>query len=114
VHCRQRKATPRSSMRFWRLAQLIRAEAQQVLDAKYMTVIASLPDQGSAQAAAEKANIRFRSAQSDLRAIALAPGNTPFWGVYVGSWVTLTDARALVQKARQQGYRDAYVTRAPS
>jgi hypothetical protein len=92
---------------------VIRAEAQQVLDAKYMVVIASTPDQKSAESKAQEANTRFKSAQSDLEAQALPPGSTPYWGVYVGQSVTLPEARALVQKARQQGYRDAYFTRLP-
>jgi hypothetical protein len=84
-----------------------------VLDAKYMVVIASTPDQNSADSKAQEANTRFKSAQSDLHAHALSPGSTPYWGVYVGEYVTLPEARALVQKARLRGYRDAYFTRLP-
>jgi hypothetical protein len=64
---------------------VIRAEAQQVLDAKYMVVIASTPDQNSAQGKAQEANVRFKSSQSDLHADALAPGSTPIGGFTWGS-----------------------------
>jgi len=88
--------------------------AQQVLDAKdYMVVISSTPDQNSAESKAQEANTRFKSAQSDLEAHALPPGSTPYWAGCVGQYVTLPEARALVQKARQQGYKDAYFTRLP-
>jgi hypothetical protein len=87
---------------------------QQAPVEKYMVIIASYSDKDSAQVAADKANAKFKGVQSDLHAVVLAPGSTPYWGVYVGTWVTLVEARALARKARDQGFRDAYVRKAPS
>jgi TIR domain/SPOR domain len=81
---------------------------------KYMVVISSFSDEASAQASAVKDNEKFRASQSDLHAVVLAPGSTPYWGVFVGTWVTLADARALVKKAKDQGFLDAYLRKAPS
>ena len=91
----------------------IGTQAKQVLEARWMVVIASRIDEEGADEAAQKANERFQGQGSKLHAVALPPANSPYWGVYVGNGVTLPEAHSLVQEAKSLGYSDAYLKRAP-
>jgi hypothetical protein len=74
----------------------------------FNVVIASTQDKSSAEEAAQKANALFKEKGSDLTAVALAPGHTPAWGVYIGQGVEKNAAKALVKRAKKVGYKDAY------
>jgi hypothetical protein len=94
--------------------QSIRGAAQRLLDrTSYIVYIRSTTDKEDADRAVKKANATFLVKHVELTAEVIPPEEnyTSYWGIYVGKQLGIGEAQSRLRKAKDAGYKDAFIAR---